>query len=1301
MNTDLRPPSRRVRCTSLFLSACVMLPWALLAEDKPAPRAPDRQELWVPTKHWQQVLSQHPNAVLLTPEQYEALVRDAGKIAPEKPDEHLPAPAVVESLRFRASATDESAELLTMDGELTLRCLTDEWTEVTAHLPFRHLASATVDGNVVLGLAEEVKTRDSIATQRKLLVRGKGEHRISLRVLGRPGTSSLANTRSLAFHTIDSPSVLDLQLPPNAIITQATASYTREGDIAHVLLQAPGAAQLRSLAWTTSSTITQVAKQESATSLTTITDHSIESQWTLAIQRSATDTSNHLLFDVVPADAVVLSFEGDGVTHWQQDGAKLDVTMRDRTHSLAVIARLQSVIDLQSSTQPQSLALPALRFQGQHAKDLEARIASIAEGVTLMEYQGASPALDGALHWNPVRDTVKLLLRKADPRVVVDADAHVRVTLDDVLIDRTLMVNTDRPVTELRLTLPAGEEFLSTVSNKGPAMEWKRIGQIIEYRWASPLTSLLPSVLKLSTRKRLNTAAPSNSITLESLAIADAKKQAGYMALDFDPTWRVAVKSASGLEERDARSTPVTGKMAWFGLRTYQLAFDVQRREPIYDASITSYALPRAKTVEIEGQVTLDVTDAPLRQFKVTFDKLSAPLVRFTSPLIGEQQLDAATGIWSLTLRKESMGRVPLRFRVSLPSAPAAGTETISAALPTVQLTSARRQHGVWVIEANTDTELTFDPKAMQPLDVLRAPAMEDYQPRHRLIAAFDYATPEATLTLHAARHGHSELAALIIHQLRLTTVLSHDGSARHDALYELHHSGEQFLNVQLPPAAQLLSALAAGHPVKPVRGPDGTISVPLPADSANQSSVAIRLLYETSDAAWTSGGQRQLLPPTIPNTVPVLATDWQVFVPHGYGFKKVDTELVQEGTGMEAGSMILPSVSPAEVSFFPGGAEAAGRRPRSRMLNQVTEAWEDKVPITSTAEATLSRAEPINEALGKLRTIKLPTLQLKDATIGEAVEFLRTKSRDLDASESDASRKGVNLILKSDDPPSTARITLDLKNVPMEEALRYVTELAGMKYKVEPQGIVIVPVTESTTEQYTRVYKVPPDFLSLATDVSSGAAAAPADPFAAPTPAPKTALAGRMSAKDMLIAQGIPFPEGAAAVFNPVTNQLIVKNTAPNLDLVESAKNSLLGKKSDRQELERLDRPLLRSVGKVGLLPLELDLPTAGHRLHFHGPQAPSALVLSYVSAERQMFEALLLMLAGATLFVAWGRQRPFLWTLLVFVVVVLGTGLIQPDWQRLANALFLGWLIALVLTGLWKFIKAFELGLQEGGKV
>lgn len=1301
-----------MRSTLLHLSLLTSLLFTatLHAADKPQPRAPERHELWVQTKDWNAVLAKHPSAVMLTPEQYDALVRDAGKIKPPEPDEHLPAKAVIESLRFKGSAADESSASLKLEGELTLRCLTDEWTEVTAQLPFRNLASATVDGSVVLGLAEEAK--DSPTTQRKLLVRGKGTHRITVQVLGKPGTSALANTRSLGFSTTDVPAVLDLQLPAGATITSGSASYTREGDLAHVLLHSPGGPVLRDLAWTTSSAITQPARQAAASAIAEITDHSIECAWSITIQRSTTDTANTLVFDVVPADAVVLSAEGEGITKWQQNGAQLEVTLRDRTHTLALSTRVRSVIDLQTDSQPHSLALPTVRFAGQLAVDPQARIGSIAEGVTLMAFEGATPGQNGLIHWNPVRDTLKLVLRKADPRVVVDADAQIRVTHDDVLIDRTLVVQTDRPVTELRVTLPAGEEFLSTASKAGSTMDWKRSGQSIEYRWSQALDVAKPAALTIATRKRLATTTAANKLTIESLTIPEAKKLAGYVALDFDPTWRVSVKTASGLEDRDARTTPVRGKMAWFALRTFSLDFEVQRRDPVFDADVTAYALPRAKTVEIEGEVVLHVSDAPLRQLKIAFDKESAPLVRFTSPLVGEQQLDAATGVWSLTLRKESLGRVPLRFRLSLPSSTSSNGEprtenreqgTIDAQLPRLTITSARRQHGIWVIEANTDTELTFDAKAMQPLDVLRAPAISDYQPRYRLVAAFDYGSTDATLTLHAARHSHSELAALIVHRLKLLSVLSLDGSARHDATFEVQHSGEQFINVHLPDQAQLLTALAAGQPVKPVRGPDGAISIPLPPGSANQPSVPVRLLYETTGTAWSSRGQRPIDPPTLAADIPILDTDWQVYAPEGFHFPKVDTQLVQEGTGIKvAGTDFMagggrPALSPEHLRRTED-FETARDHTRSRMLNQVTEGWEERVPVASVAldqAIGLSGIDSSTYQLEKMKAIRLPSVSFKDASVEEAIEFLRMKGRDLDALESDSARQGVNLILKSGTAASTSKITLDLKDVPMEEALRYVTELAGMKYKVENNAVVIVPVADSTTEQFTRTYKVPPDFLSLG-DAASTAGATAADPFAAPTEKPSSTLAARRGAKDILQAQGIPFPDGASAVYNPVTGQLTVKNTASNLDLVESAvqpsgasydKISPLAGKGDD----------FKTTTKSGLLPLELDLPGAGQRLHFYGPQAPTSLVLPYVSVQRQMLHALFFLVIGAALFIAWGRHRVFLRSVLVVIVFGLGISLLSDDWQPLANAVLVGWFTALILTRLWTLVTAIEAGAKE----
>lgn len=1329
----------------LLALLALTLPAAAISPPDPPVHAPDRTELWVPTKDWDTFLQSHPSAVMLTPEQYTALVRDAGRVKPAEGDEKLITQAQVESLHFKGDARDESAGSLRLEGEMVVRCLTDEWAEVTTRMPFRNLVSVSVDGNVILGEPEGDKGG---ASKRKLLVRGKGAHRINFQVLGLPGTASLANTRSFGFQTTEVPAVLDLQLPPGAVVTQASAAYSREGDVVHVLLHSitPG---LRDIAWTTSSAITQEARQSSATGRLTVTDHSLETDWRISLLRSSTDKAAEVAFDLIPPEAVVLNVEGEGITGWQQNAGRLQVRLRERTLSLVMQAQVRHVIDLQARPEAQSVAVPALRFAGRLDTDQAVTMASLAEGVTLMAYEGSTPAASGTLSWNPVRDTLRLLLRKAGPRVNVDADAKITVTRDEVKIDRTLQVQTDRPLNDLRATLPVGEEFLATVSTKGPALEWKRVGQTLEYRWPEALTGSAPATLTLQSRKRLNApggdAPAAASFKVEGLSVPEARKLAGYVALDFDPAWRVSVKDASGLEERDARTTPVQGKMAWFALREFGLAFDVKRREPVFDADVTAYALPRAKTVEIEGQITLDVSEAPLRQFKVAVTKERAALLRFTSPLVNEQTLDAASGVWSLTLRKESLGSVPVRFRLSLPADGKGASEkgdagsVINARLPSISVNGGRRSHGVWVVEANTDTELTFEAHAMQSLDVLRAPPITGYQPRHRVVAAFDYASAEASLTLYASRHGHSELAALIVNHLKLTSVLSREGGARHEARFSLRHSGEQFINVLLPGAARPLSTIAGGNAVKPVRGPGGAVSIPLPTGSASSDDVDIRVIYETTAEAWSGSGKRQIAPPTLPGNVPVLGTEWTVFVPDGYSFKKVDTLMRQvEVPAICDDRESLPSGSPeADVSegriqraapvsaaehvkrvqnverslqkansYFDLGQydnaakefqevlrndpyNTAARRGMERVEQKKSQYYQSvrdhrRAEMVARTDATWEDRMPqagADKTLQKLNAIRFPSVTFSNATIDEAIEYLRVKARDLDA-DGDVAGRGVNIIFKPGNTPSTSEITLDLKNVPMGEALRYITELAGMKYTIQNGTIVVVPITESAAAMVTRVIKVPPEAMIAASKPDSAAAPpAPADPFSAPAEATK--LPGRKTAKDILMQQGIPFPEGASAVYDPVASELVVRNSAANLDMAETFAQSVSAH-------ERF--------GEAGLLPLEIDLPAAGQSLRFEGELAPQPITLCYTSGDRQVVHALLFVLAGAALFWLLGRRRPVLSTLLAVLLLALGIGLVAEEWQPLANALLVGWLATVLLVWIWNLAKAFDAGVMEG---
>jgi hypothetical protein len=82
-----------------------------------------------------------------------------------------------------------------------------------------------------------------------------------------------------------------------------------------------------------------------------------------------------------------------------------------------------------------------------------------------------------------------------------------------------------------------------------------------------------------------------------------------------------------------------------------------------------------------------------------------------------------------------------------------------------------------------------------------------------------------------------------------------------------------------------------------------------------------------------------------------------------------------------------------------------------------------------------------------------------------------------------------------------------------------------------------------------TRSFIVPPDFLSIGKPDPDS----PADPFAAGQPTPADGKIPRQSAKQVLEAQGITFPEGSSATFNPATGLLTITNSQPNLDLVEA----------------------------------------------------------------------------------------------------------------------------------------------------
>ena len=265
----------------------------------------------------------------------------------------------------------------------------------------------------------------------------------------------------------------------------------------------------------------------------------------------------------------------------------------------------------------------------------------------------------------------------------------------------------------------------------------------------------------------------------------------------------------------------------------------------------------------------------------------------------------------------------------------------------------------------------------------------------------------------------------------------------------------------------------------------------------------------------------------------------------------------------------------------------------RSRMLWFTERTWERPIrrlgSLDRSTEAGKLEISTNKDAINrKLNGTLIEKIELPDATLREAVDFLKQKSRDLDTSADDPKKRGVNIVLKLppaqppappqgdetaptlDQPASPTvtenfKVSLSLRNVPLIEAIRYLTELSGLKYKIEPYAVSLIPITENTDELLTKEFRVKPNFIPSDTSSTESAPV----PGAQVAGGNKERIKGRSNGTSYLKNQGIPFPDGAFAQYIPSGNKLIVRNTQNALDLIGVLVDGEMGTAPTQVEIE------------------------------------------------------------------------------------------------------------------------------------
>lgn len=86
-----------------------------------------------------------------------------------------------------------------------------------------------------------------------------------------------------------------------------------------------------------------------------------------------------------------------------------------------------------------------------------------------------------------------------------------------------------------------------------------------------------------------------------------------------------------------------------------------------------------------------------------------------------------------------------------------------------------------------------------------------------------------------------------------------------------------------------------------------------------------------------------------------------------------------------------------------------------------------------------------------KLEDIIIPEVIVRDAAAADVIDLLQaeTQKRSVD-------KTAINFVWQAPEEAKTAKVTLNLRNVPLADALKYVTDGVGLRYRVDAHAVVI-----------------------------------------------------------------------------------------------------------------------------------------------------------------------------------------------------------------------------------------------------
>ena len=154
-----------------------------------------------------------------------------------------------------------------------------------------------------------------------------------------------------------------------------------------------------------------------------------------------------------------------------------------------------------------------------------------------------------------------------------------------------------------------------------------------------------------------------------------------------------------------------------------------------------------------------------------------------------------------------------------------------------------------------------------------------------------------------------------------------------------------------------------------------------------------------------------------------------------------------------------------------------------------------------------------------------IPKLKLDKVNLSDALVSIQKKSRDIDPAG-----KGINLVLQEKNPKILNRkVTLDLDNIPVKDAVKYVILGSGLLMSYKDGGNTIFISSKVSNQLVSKLYRVSSTLPSYV------------------SPKNIRQATNQKKLKDFFMTTGVQFPKGSSITFLPGKSALSMNNTTTN----------------------------------------------------------------------------------------------------------------------------------------------------------